>query len=259
MRSPRVVVPGVLGKRPAEVSLAEDQHAVGEFGSDGQHEAFGLSSPTRCPGLEMRPPAETREWAVRLPARIPPPALPVPGTGSVDRVSPALCGPRPATRTELPADALLADVQPQRPQAEGSAQVVARVEAGEQPKPHDFSFVRCGDGYPDPGVPGLSRHAQQQGRRAQPPSRVVVTPGRAGAGRQRELRDLVRARGVRPERQREALHRTRPNEPRPRPRPALSDLRQVGSHPGDPELRGIPVRHPIPKKHGSRIRRCTRR
>jgi len=36
-----VVVRGVLGQHPAEVSLAEDQHPVGHFGADGQHEAFG--------------------------------------------------------------------------------------------------------------------------------------------------------------------------------------------------------------------------
>ena len=41
MRPPRVVVRGVLGQHPAEVSLAEDQHPVGHFGADGQHEAFG--------------------------------------------------------------------------------------------------------------------------------------------------------------------------------------------------------------------------
>ena len=41
MRTPRVVVRSVGRERSAEVSLAEDQHAVGEFGADGQHEAFG--------------------------------------------------------------------------------------------------------------------------------------------------------------------------------------------------------------------------
>jgi hypothetical protein len=68
------------------------------------------------------PPAAARARRVdrRLSARIPPPALPVAGTGSVERVSPTLCVPRPAARTEPPADALPADMQPQRPQAEGS-------------------------------------------------------------------------------------------------------------------------------------------
>jgi hypothetical protein len=41
MRPLRVVVRGILGEQLAEMSLAEDQHAVGEFGSDGQDEAFG--------------------------------------------------------------------------------------------------------------------------------------------------------------------------------------------------------------------------
>jgi hypothetical protein len=31
----------ILGEQRAEVSLAEDQHAIGEFGSDGQDEALG--------------------------------------------------------------------------------------------------------------------------------------------------------------------------------------------------------------------------
>ena len=41
MRPPRVVVRSAGRERSAEVSLAEDQHPVGEFGADGQHEAFG--------------------------------------------------------------------------------------------------------------------------------------------------------------------------------------------------------------------------
>jgi hypothetical protein len=41
MRRLHVVVRGVYGKHPAEVSLAEDQHPVGEFGANGQHEALG--------------------------------------------------------------------------------------------------------------------------------------------------------------------------------------------------------------------------
>jgi hypothetical protein len=40
MRLLRVVVRRVRSKHPAEVSLPEDQHPVGEFGADGQHEAF---------------------------------------------------------------------------------------------------------------------------------------------------------------------------------------------------------------------------
>jgi hypothetical protein len=41
MRPACVVGRGIQGKHLAEVLLAEDQHAVGEFGADGQYEAFG--------------------------------------------------------------------------------------------------------------------------------------------------------------------------------------------------------------------------
>ena len=41
MWPPPVVVGAELGEDPPQVSLAEDQDAVGEFGSDGQHESFG--------------------------------------------------------------------------------------------------------------------------------------------------------------------------------------------------------------------------
>ena len=37
----RVLLRGIRGEDPAEVPLAEDQHPVGELGSDGQHDAFG--------------------------------------------------------------------------------------------------------------------------------------------------------------------------------------------------------------------------
>ena len=40
MRPLRVVVHR-YGQAPAEVSFPEDQHPVGDLGSDGQHEAFG--------------------------------------------------------------------------------------------------------------------------------------------------------------------------------------------------------------------------
>ena len=36
-----ILLRGVLGQHPAQVSLAEDQHPIGDFGADGQHEAFG--------------------------------------------------------------------------------------------------------------------------------------------------------------------------------------------------------------------------
>ena len=41
MRPPRVVVRGRQGKHPTEMPLSVDQHPVGEFGPDGQHEPFG--------------------------------------------------------------------------------------------------------------------------------------------------------------------------------------------------------------------------
>ena len=44
MRPLRVVVRGILGKHLAEMSLPEDQHPVGDFGSDGQHEARHVRS-----------------------------------------------------------------------------------------------------------------------------------------------------------------------------------------------------------------------
>jgi hypothetical protein len=35
------------------VLLAEDQHAVGDFGSDGQHEAFGEAVRPRAAGRDL--------------------------------------------------------------------------------------------------------------------------------------------------------------------------------------------------------------
>jgi hypothetical protein len=49
----RVVVPGALGKHPAEMSLPEDQHPIGEFGSDGQHEPFGEAVRPRTAGRDL--------------------------------------------------------------------------------------------------------------------------------------------------------------------------------------------------------------
>jgi hypothetical protein len=46
-------VRGILGEHPAEVSLGEDQHAVGEFGSDGQHDALGEAVRTRTTGRDL--------------------------------------------------------------------------------------------------------------------------------------------------------------------------------------------------------------
>ena len=53
MRSPRVVVRGIHGKRPAEMSLAEDQHAVGDLGADGQHESLGEAVRPRAPRRDL--------------------------------------------------------------------------------------------------------------------------------------------------------------------------------------------------------------
>ena len=51
MWSLRVVVGGVLGQHAAEVPLAEDQHAVGDLGADGQDEALGKAV---CPRTARR-------------------------------------------------------------------------------------------------------------------------------------------------------------------------------------------------------------
>ena len=53
MRALHVVVRGVLGQHAAEVPLAEDQHAVGDLGPDGQHEAFGEAVRPRTPGRDL--------------------------------------------------------------------------------------------------------------------------------------------------------------------------------------------------------------
>ena len=48
-----VVVRGVLGQHPAEVPLSEDQHAVGQLGAYGQHEAFGEAVRPRAPRRDL--------------------------------------------------------------------------------------------------------------------------------------------------------------------------------------------------------------
>jgi hypothetical protein len=53
MRRSRVVVHRILGKHPAKVTFAEDQHAVGEFGSGGQHEAVGEAVHPRAVGRDL--------------------------------------------------------------------------------------------------------------------------------------------------------------------------------------------------------------
>jgi hypothetical protein len=50
MQPRRVVVRNVDGKHLAQVSLAEDQHPVGDLGPDGQDEAFGEAVRPRLSG-----------------------------------------------------------------------------------------------------------------------------------------------------------------------------------------------------------------
>jgi hypothetical protein len=49
MRSSTVVVANVFGEHDTQVSLAEDQHSVGEFGSQGADEPFGETVRPRTP------------------------------------------------------------------------------------------------------------------------------------------------------------------------------------------------------------------
>jgi hypothetical protein len=53
MRSPRVAARSVGRERSAESSLAEDQHPVGEFGADGQYEAFGEAIRPGATGRDL--------------------------------------------------------------------------------------------------------------------------------------------------------------------------------------------------------------
>jgi hypothetical protein len=46
--SPTVVMRAVLGQDGAQVPLTEDQDAIGEFGSGGQHESFGEAVGSRA-------------------------------------------------------------------------------------------------------------------------------------------------------------------------------------------------------------------
>jgi hypothetical protein len=55
MWSPTVVVSAVLGKDGPQVPLAEDQDAVGEFGSGGQDESFGEAVRPRTARRLNRP------------------------------------------------------------------------------------------------------------------------------------------------------------------------------------------------------------
>jgi hypothetical protein len=48
MRPMPVVVRRIPGKHAAQVSFPDDQHSVGEFGADAQHEAFGEAVRSRA-------------------------------------------------------------------------------------------------------------------------------------------------------------------------------------------------------------------
>jgi hypothetical protein len=53
MRPLQVVVPRVRGKDATQVSLAEDQHPVGDLGADGQHKAFVEAVRPRTPRRDL--------------------------------------------------------------------------------------------------------------------------------------------------------------------------------------------------------------
>jgi hypothetical protein len=53
MRPLPVVMRRVLGQDAAQMSFPEDQHPVGEFGTDGQYEAFGEAVRARTPGRDF--------------------------------------------------------------------------------------------------------------------------------------------------------------------------------------------------------------
>src|SRR5687768_14884055 len=53
MWPPLVVVSAVASEDGAQVSLAEDQDAVGEFGSGGQDESFGEAVGSRALGRDL--------------------------------------------------------------------------------------------------------------------------------------------------------------------------------------------------------------
>jgi hypothetical protein len=48
-----VVVPGVLVQHSAQVWLTEDQHPVGQFGADGEHEPLGVGVRPRTAGRDL--------------------------------------------------------------------------------------------------------------------------------------------------------------------------------------------------------------
>jgi hypothetical protein len=46
-------VPGVLGQDVPKVALAEDEHPVGELGTGGEHEPFGVGVHARTAGGDL--------------------------------------------------------------------------------------------------------------------------------------------------------------------------------------------------------------
>ena len=50
VRSSTVVVPNIFREHYTQVSLIDDQHAVGEFGSDRAYEPFGKTVHPRATG-----------------------------------------------------------------------------------------------------------------------------------------------------------------------------------------------------------------
>ena len=51
--SSSVVVPGVFGQDQSQVSLSEDQQAVGDLGPGGEHEPLRISVRTRPSGRDL--------------------------------------------------------------------------------------------------------------------------------------------------------------------------------------------------------------
>jgi len=92
MRSPCVVVGGVHGKRPAEMSLSEDQHSVGELGAHSQYEPFGVAVRSRAPWRDLdHLDARIREHRVER-------ACVLPGRSRTRNRNRATCSPRSMTR-----------------------------------------------------------------------------------------------------------------------------------------------------------------
>jgi len=53
VRSSPVVVPGIFGHHDAQVSLAEEQHPVGDLSPGGEHEPLRISVRARTSGRDL--------------------------------------------------------------------------------------------------------------------------------------------------------------------------------------------------------------